>query len=234
MFLLFALTISTTNVSGESVSYPALKKGVYLTYNVTKPASMAYYAYKGLTLRYWDWRYEVLDVNDTYAKLMVNHTEYINGTPVSSGGYITYINYAGIHWFEVFFDASDINSSIELFISNIVPRGNGTWSMKKIDYYFNNTVLKCINASYRNFADNSYGYFVISIDYGVMIEKVQFRFESYTGNFSVSQLLPIEKMVLKDTNLFSLAKKYPLLLIIAIVVIVAIVVTVYYYRGVRK
>ena len=224
LFLLLALSLQPSiRLSATEPKYPSLIKGAYYVYNVSKlvPLGNLSFAPHTIYVYYYDMRYEVLDVNDTVAVIKVNHTTYINGTPVKSGGYLEYAFYKNLHYFDVFFDVTNINETVQIYARKRAS-ANGTYTIRKVKYNFGGRTLTCLNVSYENYGLPSFGYVIISIDYGLILERLEYRIEYWNATgVKAQQLALTERMVLKATNLFFLL--YRPIIVISIIIIAVIV-----------
>jgi len=235
LFLLLTLSLQPSiYLRASEPKYPSLIEGAYYIYNVSKlmPLGNTSFAPQTIYLRYYDVRYEVLDVNDTVAVIKVNHTIYINGTPVERGGYISYVFYKNLRFFKVFFDVTNINETVQIYARKRAS-ANGTYTIRKVKYNFGGRTLTCLNVSYENYGLPSFGYVIISIDYGLILERLEYRIEYWnvTG-VKAQQLALTERMVLRATNLFFLL--YRPIIVISIIIIAVIVAVIIRKRKVGK
>ena len=212
-FLVTILVFSPFNtkaLSNTPTGFPALQKGVFYEYNATT-TNQPQLLWENV--RSWSWKYSVLDVykegEHWVTVLNVTHFDYVNGSYVGSGSYKTKVYVDNLPFFEVFFNTSKLvgaNSSVVEF----VERYTSNFTISYVNYTYSGRILKSVRADYFEKDNKSviWGYFIISIEYGIILEKANFVAKA-SNNTEALSLKPMQQssvMKLTRTNNPSLAK----------------------------
>ena len=189
--IFFNMSICETQAISER--FPACEEGVYYYYeaklNTTTSVKISY-------IRTATWNYTVVSVTNETVEMFVEWWDYWNTTPREHGSYTTFIYWSNAKWFEIFFDVTNITESFSDFLYHQSAHGN--YSVRETTYVYKGHNLTALYGEYSNTEVGCYGYYIVSVDYGVVLEKAQYVV--YTYNSTVKAMPQNYVMKLVKTN----------------------------------
>ena len=195
--ILLVIPVAKSNTQTLIERFPAVQKGVFYFYEVKTINTK-------VTTRTWSWNYTIIGVDNDWVHILVEHWEHGNYSTGDYGNYTTRCAWRNLTHFEVFFDVSVLNEALE----QVLKMWEGSYSIEKITYNFNGTLLNALKGIYNKtvYKENSteilekfYGYFIVSTDYGVILEKAQYvEFYHAVKTIPNNCVIKLEKTNFKD------------------------------------
>jgi len=228
---LLLLTPIQINAKTLAERFPLVKEGNYFVYEVAKNGTSSGIKISQMRVITYDWRYDIIDVNEKSGIVIINVTwkRYENGVLSETGGYTARVNASNLLYFKVFFDVTRLKVAVREMLEMFNLGNKSTISITNITYNWQGIEYQCLNASYDVIDGNERlaGYFIISVKYGIMFERVQYRIQNITTGIRTKTLvIPSVIMRLTKTNAFLRVVFFSYILpaIIIIAVIVAIII----------
>jgi len=209
IIIFLANAVLAQEVSIEE-KFPAVVPGTYYVYRTTPVGPHS-------TVIWLDSNVTVLDVNGSQVVVYEEHREYVNGTLDSVGNATFRIDWTNANWFLVFWNINNLTKHLKDWVLGLLsPWDYSNYSIVQVNYTWNNVTLPAYNLSYIGilYGENEsqikqeiYGYLVISIDYGLVLEKAQYMifYNTITGA-AIGENNAITRLI--ATNFRPLTEKY--------------------------
>ena len=188
---LFLLITPVTHIETVDVktSFPSIDVGLWYFYNTTSNSTLSLTFLQTYAVR--SVNYTILGIGNNYVRIGVNDTVYYNGSIVTNV-YYENVRSFDYKWFDVFFNVTNFNESLEQFLDMVCPTPTDSNVTQILDitygyYNYNNlnlTVVIVENLYNRTFEGTYiYSKYIISIDLGLMLERVDvFPYSPPVGN----------------------------------------------------